>query len=42
LSKYVKENGEYPNWNVAKKLPEKPTAKTNAAKPRPVRKSAPS
>jgi hypothetical protein len=39
LSKFVKEHGEYPNWNVVKKLPEKPKAKKKVAKPRAVRKS---
>jgi hypothetical protein len=41
LGKFAKEQGEFPKWNVAKKLPEKPKAKRNVAKPRSVRKSTP-
>lgn len=41
LTKFVAEQGEYPNWNIAKKLPEKPKAKRKVAKPRSARKSTP-
>jgi hypothetical protein len=41
LSKFVKEQGEFPIWNVVKKLPEKPKATRKAAKPHSVRKSTP-
>jgi hypothetical protein len=42
LNKFIEEQGGYPSWNVAKKLPAKPKApetKKKTAKPRPVRKS---
>jgi hypothetical protein len=42
LSKFVNEHGEYPNWNVAKKLPEKPKAKKKVAKIGSARKHTPS
>lgn len=41
LGKFVKEQGEYPKWNVAKKILEKPKAKSKVAKPRSARKSTP-
>jgi hypothetical protein len=42
LNKFVEEQGGYPVWNVAKKLPAKPKApesKKKTSKPRPARKS---
>jgi hypothetical protein len=39
LSKFVKEQSDYPIWNAAKKLPEKPNEPKKVAKPR-IRKSA--
>jgi hypothetical protein len=44
LNKFNEEQGGYPSWNVAKKLPAKPEApetKKKTAKPRPARKSVP-
>jgi hypothetical protein len=41
LSKFAKEQSKYPDWNVTKKLPEKPKVKKKVAKPRSARKSAP-
>jgi hypothetical protein len=38
LDKFVKEQSQYPIWNVAKKLPEKPEAVQKVGKPR-LRKS---
>ena len=40
LDKFVEEQSEFPSWNVAKKLPEKPKALKKVAKPH-VRKSVP-
>ena len=39
LSKFVEEQNDYPTWNIAKKLPEKPKQPKKAVKPR-ARKSA--
>jgi hypothetical protein len=39
LNKFVEEQSVFPNWNVAKKLPEKPKAIKKVAKPRTARKS---
>ena len=39
LNKFIKEHGEYPNWNVAKKLPPKPASKKKTATPRSVEKA---
>ena len=44
LNKFIEEQGGYPSWNVAKKLPVKPKApetKKKKAKPRPSRKPVP-
>lgn len=41
LCKFVKEQGEHPKWNVAKKFPDKLKASMKIRKPRIVRKSAP-
>lgn len=41
LSKFVKQQGEFPIWNVVKKLPEKPKVTKKVAKPRSVRSSTP-
>jgi len=44
LDKFIEEQGGYPSWNVAKKLPVKPKApetKKKKAKPRPSRKPVP-
>jgi hypothetical protein len=41
LSKFVKEQGDYPSWNAVKKLSKKPETKSKVAKPRLARKSTP-
>jgi hypothetical protein len=41
LSKFVKEQGNYPTWNAIKRLPEKPKTKSKVSKPRITRKSTP-
>jgi hypothetical protein len=38
LENFKKEHGEYPTWNVSKKMPEKPQTKMKPAKARPTRK----
>jgi hypothetical protein len=38
LENFKKEHGEYPTWNVSKKMPEKPQTKTKPAKARSARK----
>jgi hypothetical protein len=42
LSKFVEEQSEYPIWNVAKKLPEKPEVIKEVVKPRLRKSIAPS
>ena len=38
LENFRKEHGEYPTWNVSKKIPEKPQTKTKPAKARRARR----